>query len=70
MPLPTQEAEIRRRTVQSQPEQAVFKTLSQRNHHKKGLVEWLKVHALSSSSSTAINKLIFLKSSSITVLLF
>jgi hypothetical protein len=41
--LATQEAEIRRITVQSQLWQIVHKTLSQKNHHKKGLVEWLKV---------------------------
>jgi hypothetical protein len=39
----TQEAEIKRITVQSQPRQIVPKTLSQKNHHKKWLVEWLKV---------------------------
>jgi hypothetical protein len=44
-----QEAEIRRIAVQSQPGQIVFKTLSQKTLHKKGLVEWLKVKALSSS---------------------
>jgi hypothetical protein len=43
-----QEAEIRRIAVQSQPGQIVFKTLSQKTLHKKGLVEWLKVKALSS----------------------
>jgi hypothetical protein len=41
--LATQEAEIRRLAVQSQPQQIVHKTLSQKNHHKKGLMEWLKV---------------------------
>jgi hypothetical protein len=30
--------------------QIVLETLSQKNHHKKGLVEWLKVKALSSST--------------------
>jgi hypothetical protein len=29
--------------VQSQPEQIVHKTLSQKNPSQKGLVEWLKV---------------------------
>jgi hypothetical protein len=45
---------IRRIEVQSQPRQIVHKTLSRENLHKKiiGLVEWLKVKALSSSSST------------------
>jgi hypothetical protein len=52
----TQEAEIRRITVQSQPGQIICKTLSQKNHHKKGLVEWLKVKALSSSPSTKKKK--------------
>jgi hypothetical protein len=39
----TQEADIRRFRVQSQPGQIVYKTLSQKTLHKKGLVEWLKV---------------------------
>jgi hypothetical protein len=34
--LATQEAEIRRIVVQSQPRQI-------KNHHQKGLMEWLKV---------------------------
>jgi hypothetical protein len=52
--LATQKSGIRRIAVQSQPRQIVFmrpcliKTL-----HKKGLVEWLKVKALSSNPSTA-----------------
>jgi hypothetical protein len=54
--LATQEAEIRRIAVQSQPRQIVHETLSRKIHHKKGLVEWLKVKALCSSPSTAINK--------------
>jgi hypothetical protein len=54
--LATQETEIRRITVQSQPEQIVCKTLSENTHHKKGLVEWLKVKALSSSPSAAKKK--------------
>jgi hypothetical protein len=41
--LVTQEAEIRRIAVQSQPGQTVCETLSQKTHHKKRLVEWLKV---------------------------
>jgi hypothetical protein len=41
--LATQEAEIRRIVVQSQLGQIVPETLSQKTHHKKGLVEWLKV---------------------------
>jgi hypothetical protein len=39
----TQEAEIRRIMVQSQPRQIVRETLSQKTLHSKGLVEWLKV---------------------------
>jgi hypothetical protein len=34
--LATQEAEIRRITVQSQPGQMVLETLSQKDHHKRG----------------------------------
>jgi hypothetical protein len=41
--LATQEAEIRRIKVWSQPGQIVQETLSQKTHHRKGLVEWLKV---------------------------
>jgi hypothetical protein len=42
--LATQEAEIKRIMVQSQPRQIVHETLSQRKtHQKKGLVESLKV---------------------------
>jgi hypothetical protein len=47
----TQEAEIRRITVQSQPRQIVLETLSQKTLHKNGLVEWLKVKDLSSNPS-------------------
>jgi hypothetical protein len=54
--LATQEAEIRRITVRGQPRQIVFETLSQKTHHKKGLVEWLKVWASSSNPSTTKNK--------------
>jgi hypothetical protein len=51
---PTQEAEIRRIVVRSQHGQIVHETLSQKKTlHKKGLMEWLKVKALSSSPSTA-----------------
>jgi ribosomal protein S21 len=49
--LATQEAEIRRITSQSQPRQTVLEILS-RKTQKIGLVEWLKVKALSSSPST------------------
>jgi hypothetical protein len=38
----TQEAEIRRIKVLSQPKRIVHETLSQKTLHKKGLVEWLK----------------------------
>jgi hypothetical protein len=41
--LAIREAEIRRTAVQSQSQQIVLKTLAQKPHHKKGLVEWLKV---------------------------
>jgi hypothetical protein len=42
--LASQEAEIRRITVQSQPRQVVLETLSSKKAiTKKGLVEWLKV---------------------------
>jgi hypothetical protein len=55
--LATQEAEIRRITVQRQPGQIVRETLSQKKtHHKKGLLEWLKVKALRSSPSTTKEK--------------
>jgi hypothetical protein len=43
--LASQEAEIRRITVQSQPGQKVCENLSQKKkkNHINGLVEWLKV---------------------------
>jgi hypothetical protein len=50
--LATQEAEIRRISVQSQPGQTVCKILSQRNPSQKkvvgigGLADWLKVEFL------------------------
>jgi hypothetical protein len=51
--LATQEAEVRRITVRSQPGQIVQETLSRKTLSQKiGLVEWLKVKALSSSLST------------------
>jgi hypothetical protein len=40
--LATQEAEIRRIMVQSQPRQIAHETLSRKNPTKKGLAEWLK----------------------------
>jgi hypothetical protein len=50
--LATQEAEIRRIVVQSQPRQTVRETYLEKLFTKIGLVEWLKVKALSSSTST------------------
>jgi hypothetical protein len=42
--LATHEAEIRRIMVRSQPRQILLETLSlEKTHHKKGLMEWLKV---------------------------
>jgi hypothetical protein len=42
--LATQEAEIRRISVQDQPGQIVHETyLKKKPHHKKGLVEWFMV---------------------------
>jgi hypothetical protein len=58
--LATQKAEIRRIMVQSQPRQIVCRTLSRKTLHKKGLVEWLKVKALSSSPSTAKKEYLFI----------
>jgi hypothetical protein len=47
----------RRITVGGQPRQIIHETLSQKKkNHKKGLVEWLKVWALSSSPRTAKKK--------------
>jgi hypothetical protein len=57
--LATQETEIRSIAVGSQPGQIVCETLSQKHHHKKGLLEWLKVKALSSSPSTTKKKSYF-----------
>jgi hypothetical protein len=52
-----QEAEIWRITAQSQPGLIVHETLFQKKSLiKKGLVEWLKVQALSSNPSTATKK--------------
>jgi hypothetical protein len=45
--LPTQEAKIRRIVVRSQPGQIVHETLSRKPFTKIGLMEWLKVKALS-----------------------
>jgi hypothetical protein len=41
--LVTQEAEIKRIKVRSQPGQIVQETLSQTHPSQKGMVEWLKV---------------------------
>jgi hypothetical protein len=41
--LATQEAEIRRIVVRSQPGEIVQETLSRKYPTQKGLVEWLKV---------------------------
>jgi hypothetical protein len=52
--LATQETEIRRIIVRSQPRQIAHETLSCKKPFLKiGLVEWLKVKGMSSSSSTA-----------------
>jgi hypothetical protein len=58
--LATQEAEIRRIVVQSQPRQIAQETLSQKylSLKKKRLVEWLKVKTLSSSPSTEKKNLV------------
>jgi hypothetical protein len=50
----TQEPEIRRITIQSQPGQTVCQTLSQKTHHKKVLVEWTKVKVLSSNPNSGV----------------
>jgi hypothetical protein len=52
--LATQESEIRRIAVQSQPNsrELTWKKI----HHNKGLVEWLKVKVLSSNPSIAKKK--------------
>jgi hypothetical protein len=42
--------------VRSQPRQTVLETLSQKYPSQKGLVEWLKVKALSSSPSAKKKK--------------
>jgi hypothetical protein len=53
--LAIQEAEIRRIGVKPS-RQIVHETLSQKTFHKNKTVEWLKVKALSSNSSTAKKK--------------
>jgi hypothetical protein len=50
-------AKMRRTGVPKQARQIVRETLSQKKtHHKKGLLEWLKVKALRSSPSTTKEK--------------
>jgi hypothetical protein len=51
--LDTQEAEIKRMAVRSQPRanNSLRPYLKKKNLHKKGLEEWLKVKPLSSSPS-------------------
>jgi hypothetical protein len=52
--LATQEAETRRITVRSQPQaNSSQDTILKKPFTKKGLVEWLKVKALSSNLTTA-----------------
>jgi hypothetical protein len=51
--LATEGAEIRRIKVQSQSRQIVHKTISQKYPTQKGLVEWLKMKALTSNPRTA-----------------
>jgi hypothetical protein len=50
--LATQEAEIRRIVVQSQPQASSQDPFSKKPFTKVGLVEWLKVKVLSSIPST------------------
>jgi hypothetical protein len=53
----TQEAEIRRITILSQPwANSSPDTILKKTHHKKVLVEWLKVKALSSNPTTEKKK--------------
>jgi hypothetical protein len=54
--LATQEAEIKKITVRSQPGQIVHETLFQKTQHKKGMVEWFKMLALSSNPITTKKK--------------
>jgi hypothetical protein len=52
----TEEAEIRRIEVQSQPGQVVQETLSRKYPSEKGLTEWFKVKTPSSNPSTTKKK--------------
>jgi hypothetical protein len=54
--LASQEAEIRRITVQSQPGQIVRETLSRKNPSQNKLVYWPKMKALSLNLSTTKEK--------------
>jgi hypothetical protein len=54
--LATEEAEIRRIEVEASLDKYVLKTLSRKYLTQKGLVEWLKVQALSSSPGTTKKK--------------
>jgi hypothetical protein len=65
---PTQKAEIKRIAVQSQPRKIVREPLSRKNPSKTGLVEWLKVRALSSNPSTAKKKKIYICSNLVLIL--
>jgi hypothetical protein len=58
--LTTQEAEIRRIKGGSQPGQIVRLYL-EKIHHKKGLVQWLNMWALSSNPSAQKKKICILK---------
>jgi hypothetical protein len=55
--LATHEEKIRRTIVQSQLGQIVLKTLSRKYPSQKGLAEWLKVKAVSSSPSITKKKM-------------
>jgi hypothetical protein len=54
--LATQEAEIRRIFVQSQPRQIVCKTYLEKPFTKIGMVAWIKVKVLGSSPNAAKKK--------------
>jgi hypothetical protein len=54
--LAIQETEIRRSNLQSQPGQIVHETLSPKYPPQKGLVDWIKVKALSSRPGTKKKK--------------
>jgi plasmid maintenance system antidote protein VapI len=57
--LATQEAEIRKIMAGSHPGEIVPETLSRKNLRRKGLVEWLKVQALSSNPSIEKKKRVY-----------